>query len=137
MYDLAGVDGRVVTAGEAGGERHEETQCGDRQQKPGGAAGQREEAALGEELARDPAAAGAERRAQRELPLPVNQAGQREVGDALRTGLPDGFRRAWVIRYPQHDPEAVLAVMDALARPAETERLLDGAVELTLYEREP
>lgn len=54
--------------------------------------------------------------------------------------LPGSWRRAWVIRYPGNDPEAVLSVLEGLARRGETHtiRFADGSsVELTPFEHRP
>lgn len=58
----------------------------------------------------------------------------------LVPALPEGWRRAWVIRYPGNDPEAILTLLEGLARRGETHtiRFADGSsVELTSFEPRP
>lgn len=58
----------------------------------------------------------------------------------LPAQLPAGWRRAWVIRYPGNDPEAVLNVLGRLARRGETHTIPfpDGSsVEITPFDRQP
>lgn len=58
----------------------------------------------------------------------------------LRPQLPDGWGRAWVIRYPGNDPEAVMTVLGGLARRGETHTIPfpDGSrVEITPFDRIP
>ena len=64
-----------------GREQREEAQQPDGQQQAERAADHGEQQRLGDELSEQPAAAGAERRAHRHLPLPGDRAREQQVGD--------------------------------------------------------
>lgn len=69
--------------------------------------------------------------------------GHQAEGDLARelpAALPEGWRKAWVIRYPGNDPEAILHALDRFARRGETHTIpfSDGSrVEVTAFDRNP
>jgi len=55
-----------------------------------------------------------------------------EMDEAIEL-LPAGWRRAWVVRYPDKDTDIALKGMDRVAHRRSTEQVADGWVELTMY----
>jgi hypothetical protein len=60
--------------------------------------------------------------------------GPPEVEEALRA-QPALGDRAWVVRYPAHDPDAARRYFASVWREGPTEVLLDGAIEITRFDR--
>ncbi len=61
--------------------------------------------------------------------------GEAEMAEALSKGMPAGWERVWAVRFPEHDPEAPLAALDAMSRRAFSTELADGQIEITSFER--
>jgi 4-amino-4-deoxy-L-arabinose transferase-like glycosyltransferase len=61
--------------------------------------------------------------------------GEPEMREALDRDFPDGWRRAWVVRYPGQDSEVAEQVLGGVARRTVSETLAGGAVTVTGFER--
>jgi hypothetical protein len=76
---------------------------------------------------------------QREVPFSIvrywGHWSEVEMRDAIDSEFPDDWQRAWVVRFPSHDPEAALAALAEVAVAGEAIRLADGVVEVTPFTR--